>query len=173
MYDAEGGGTRGSSRSRRSFLTYVCAAATVAFVASLMSEYHIRLVAANEIADEYASLAASDLCSNAAERVASASVNGCAAAFHAEMALSPRVIALLQTLQAFSVCGIEGARCMEAMHRIGALSGTLLMLLVVLVAVTAALFIQKRKIDLVMARSIPLDTAGYPTKVPFYCQQGM
>lgn len=158
-------------KSRLTIFSQMCIAGVVAFIASLMLEYHRRLVAAEEISSEYAALAASDLCSDSSQRVASASVNGCAAAFHAKQALSPPVVALLQTLQTFSLCGIEGVRCVDAMHRINEMSGTLLALLVFLVVVTAALFIQKRKIDMVVASCIPLDTAGYPTKVPFYCHQ--
>lgn len=146
-------------------------ASTVAVLAAAISEYHGRLITNQEIAAQYHQLRNSELCTTPEQRLSSVDVNGCAAAEHAANSFQPHTVALLETLQALSMCGVHGERCARLAHSLAEMGLSFIAVAAALFMAVAWLLVQKYKIDKVVANSVPLDTTGYPTHTPFYCSK--
>jgi len=120
-------------------LRVTLAAVIMGWCASLLIDFFDRYAEHRHRYDQYALLAASQLCRDSAERVATSEVNNCATAQrHAEgEALSPLAAAGLETLADLAVCGRQGGRCEPVFGAI-AQSSTVVVALTTALGCTAA-----------------------------------
>lgn len=89
--------------------TLVCALLAVFFAA--MCTYNERVVVHTERVAQHRRLLSSEVCANAALRVATHEVNGCDGANLIVQGFSPQMHALVDLLESLSPCGRQAGRC--------------------------------------------------------------
>lgn len=143
----------------------------VTWVASAVTHFHAAYVRLEETRSQYLALAASPLCTDSRQRLASIDVNRCTEALrHTESrTLSPFTLAFLETLQYASLCGpSEEHRCDRLVQNI--LQSSLQIAIVLLLLLVGAIYLlrQKWQIDSIVTSQLPLNCPNYPTHFPIY-----
>lgn len=142
----------------------------VGWSASVANTFHKAYSVHAERSEQYRALAASSLCTDDHERIASEMVNRCheAMRFAEQRTLSPFTLALLETLEGFALCGGEHNRCDTLLRALFDSWFKLCILIVVTACAASWLLMQKSKMEAVIAKELPLDAKQYPTRIPFY-----
>lgn len=138
--------------------------------AHLLSSYHSRWLKHTEQLAQYQALANSPLCLDAVARVQTSDVNNCARAERAtgSRALTPALLALLETLQQLSLCASEDSnhtvqnRCDLVLRALIDSSAKVLLLAIVLLI--GVIWFVRQYMHIVHMRDsrLPLEEPNYP-----------
>lgn len=154
-------------------LRLVVVAILVGWGASMLADFIERYAEHSHRHNQYILLAASHLCADSAQRVATSDVNNCAAAqrYATGEVLAPAASAALEAMSDLAICGRNGVRCQQVLYAMS--QSSFLVVFVATVMGCAAVWImwQKHTIETAYSRELPLSSHKYPHTVPFYIAQ--
>jgi uncharacterized membrane protein YjgN (DUF898 family) len=145
----------------------------IGWVAAMSIDFNERYLTHRHIREQYDLLAKSDLCVDPRHRVATRDVNNCDRAeryFRGEE-LSPAASAALEAMTDLAICGRHGARCEYVFHVIAESSCAVIAMGIAFFLAMTWVLLQKRGIEQAYATELPLSSAKYPHRVPFYIAQ--
>ena len=148
--------------------TVLCAVLAISLAA--VCTYNESVVLHSAHVAQHRRLLDSEVCADAALRVATHEVNGCDSAHLIVKGFSPQMHALVDLLESLSPCGRQAGRCEELATVLWASVHRIIFFVVGLCFLGSWLLLKKYQIDASTSSRLPLDHGENPF-VPFYCKK--